>query len=325
MMKRDTKLVLYQTESGSVEVRLDESKDNVFLTQQQVGELFDVQKAAISKHVNNIFKSGELDKKSTVSKMETVHKEGNRLIKRNIEYYNLDVILSVGYRVNSKKATIFRQWATKVLKQHMLSGYTINRRRLAGNYAKFQEALGSVKKFLPATDKLKTSDVLDLINMFASTWLSLDAYDKASLPKGGNIKKRISVTSEELSQALLNLKETLQREGTATDIFGQVKRDGEIDSIIRNVFQSYGGKDLYPTLEEKAANLLYFIAKGHPFLDGNKRSAAFAFIWFLRKSGILSIAKITPEALTALTLLVAESNPKDKEKIIGLVLMLIKD
>ena len=318
-------IVIYQTKSGAIEFKGDFGKDTIWANLQQIADLFETDKSGISRHIKNIYDSGELGKKATVAIFATVQKEGDRKIKRNIEYYNLDVILSVGYRVNSKKATIFRQWATKILKQHMLSGYTINRRRLAGNYAKFQEALGSVKKFLPATDKLKTSDVLDLINMFASTWLSLDAYDKASLPKGGNIKKRISITSEELSQALLNLKETLQREGTATDIFGQVKRDGEIDSIVGNVFQSYGGKDLYPTLEEKAANLLYFIAKGHPFLDGNKRSAAFAFIWFLRKSGILSIAKITPEALTALTLLVAESSPKDKEKIIGLILMLIKD
>ena len=323
MRRNNTKLVIYQTDKGAVEVKFDESKESVFLTQQQVGELFDVQKAAISKHVNNIFESGELNRKSTVSKMETVGKEGKRWIKRKVEYYNLDLILSIGYRVNSKKATMFRQWAIKVLKQHILEGYTVNRKRLAGNYKQFQEALNSVKRYLPVVDKLKTTDVLDLISMFASTWLSLDAYDKASLPSRGSIRKRISITADELSNALSDLKENLIKQGTATHLFGQGKMEGSIDSIIKNIFQSYDRRDLYPTLEEKAASLLYFIAKGHPFMDGNKRSAAFAFVWFLRRANILNTNEITPEALTALTLLVAESSPKDKDKIIGLVLRLI--
>ena len=241
-----------------------------------------------------------------------------------VVFYSLDVVLAVGYRTNSKIAIDFRKWATKVLRQHILEGYTINRRLISRNYQSYLKAVENVKKYLPVSDKLKTSDVLDLVKMFASTWLSLDSYDKDGLPKKGSTKRQITVTSNDLSEALSNLKESLIKQGIATDLFGQGRQKNDVDSIIKNVFQSYAGKDLYPTLEEKAANLLYFIAKGHPFLDGNKRSAAFAFVWFLRKANILNISEITPEALTALTLLVAESNPKDKGKIIGLILMLIK-
>lgn len=293
-MRIPTKLVLYQTKTGSIEFKGDFEKDTIWANLQQIADLFETDKSGISRHIRNIYNSKELSKRGTVAVFATVQSEGTRKIKRDIEYYNLDVILSVGYRVNSIKATIFRQWATKVLRQHILEGYTINRRRLTGNYQRFQDALDSVKRYLPTTDKLKTSDVLDLIKMFASTWLSLDAYDKAKLPKKGSIRKIISVTAEELSDSLLNLKSNLIQQGIATDIFGQEKGEDSIDSIIKNIFQSYAGEDLYKTLEEKAANLLYFIAKGHPFVDGNKRSAAFAFVWFLQKNNLLNTSEITP-------------------------------
>ncbi len=324
MANGNNKIIVYQGSDGAVEVRFDETRKNIFLTQPQIGKLFDVQKAAISKHVNNIFATRELDRSSTVSKMETVQNEGGRWVKRKIEYYNLDLILSIGYRVNSKKATKFRQWATKTLRQHILQGYTINKKRLTKNYQSFLQAVDNVKKYLPENNELRTSDVLDLVKLFASTWLSLDTYDKSGLPTKGSTKRQIDITSDELTRALFDLKTNLIDLGNATNLFGQGKQGEEIDSIVRNILQSYGKKDLYPTLEEKAAHLLYFIAKGHPFVDGNKRSGAFAFIWFLKKANILNVSKISPEALTALTLLVAESNPKDKEKIIGLILMLIK-
>ena len=317
-------IVIYQAKGGAIEFKGNFQKDTIWASLQQIADLFETDKSGISRHIKNIYDIGELDRKSTVAFFATVQNEGGRKIKRNIEYYDLDMILSVGYRVNSKKATIFRRWATKVLRKHILEGYTVNRRLISRNYRSFTKALEDVKRYLPVSDNLKTSDVLELVKMFASTWLSLDSYDKEGLPKSGSVKRRITVTSNELGEALLDLKTKLITQGNATNIFGQEKRTGETDSIIKNVFQSYGGKDLYPTLEEKAANLLYFFAKGHPFADGNKRSGAFAFVWFLRKAGILDTSKITPEALTAMTLLVAESNPKDKEKIVGLVLMLIK-
>jgi predicted transcriptional regulator len=175
------KVVMYQSSSGAFEVRLDPRQETVFLTQQQVAELFGVQKAAISKHVKNIFATEELDKIATVSKMETVQREGEKRVKREIEYYNLDLILSVGYRVNSTNATKFRQWATKTLRQHILQGYTINEKCIAQNYDEFLQTVETVKKLLPSGDQMKAKDALELVKMFAGTWLSLDAYDKSAL------------------------------------------------------------------------------------------------------------------------------------------------
>jgi prophage maintenance system killer protein/predicted XRE-type DNA-binding protein len=322
--EKQKNLVVYQAPNGAVEVCLDYQKETIFLTQQQVAELFGVQKAAISKHVKNIFISGELEEKATVSKMETVQTEGERTIKRKIDYYNLDLILSVGYRVNSINATKFRQWATKTLRQHILQGYTINKKRIAKNYEEFLKAVESVQKLLPTGGKVKTEDALELIKMFANTWLSLDAYDKSNLPKSGASKKQVKVSAEELAQVIAELKENLLKKKEATEFFAQEREKDAITGIIGSVFQAVFGRDAYETLEEKAAHLLYFFVKNHPFIDGNKRSGAFAFVWFLNKSGILQREKISPEALTALTLLVAESNPKDKARVIGLILQLLR-
>lgn len=254
--------------------------------------------------------------------METVQKEGSRKVKRDIEYYNLDAMLSVGYRVNSKQATQFRIWATKTLKQHLVSGYTINKKRVGANYQKFLQAVSEVKALLPAGNIVDTKDILELINVFASTWFSLDAYDKENLPKKGFTKKQVIFKAEELGGALQDLKKALLTRKQATDLFGQERNKDSIGGIVGNVFQTFGKKDVYPTTEEKAAHLLYFIVKNHPFTDGNKRSGAFSFVWFLKKTGTLK-ASLTPEALTALTLLVAESKSQDKDKVIGLVLLLL--
>ncbi len=319
------KLLVYQTKSGAVEVMINKQKETILLTQQQVANLFDVQKAAISKHVNHIFKTGELEKKSTVSILETVQIEGNRNIKRNVEYYNLDLILSVGYRVNSVSATRFRQWANKILKQHILQGYTINKKRLVKNYDAFLKTIETVKQLLPAKEsQVQTGDALELIKMFANTWLSLSAYDQSKLPKSGTSKKVARFTADELSDALKQLKNTLTKKKEASDLFGRERQADSVGGIVGNVFQGVFGKDVYASNEEKAANLLYFFVKDHPFADGNKRSGAFAFVWFLNRAGLLKKHKLTPEALTALTLLVAESASKDKEKIIGLILQLLK-
>ncbi|PIU14414.1 death-on-curing protein [bacterium (Candidatus Gribaldobacteria) CG08_land_8_20_14_0_20_39_15] len=276
-MKKETrKTIVYQAPSGAVEVRLDEKRETIMLTQQQVGQLFDVQKAAISKHVKNILDTRELDKKSTVSILETVQTEGKRKIIRKIEYYNLDLILSIGYRVNSANATKFRQWATKTLRQHILDGYTINKKRLAKNYEAFLCAVEDVKKLLPAGGQVRAEDALELVKMFALTWLSLDAYDKGSFPKTGATKKQIKVTADSINKALIKLKERLVAQKEASELFGAERMKESVAGIIGNVFQSFGGNDLYPTVEEKAAHLLYFMVKNHPFVDGNKRSGAFA-------------------------------------------------
>jgi prophage maintenance system killer protein len=325
-MRKDNQksIVVYQAPNGAVEVRLDSRKETVFLTQQQVAELFGVQKAAISKHVRNIFDTKELEEKGTVSILETVQIEGKRSIKRNVEYYNLDLILSVGYRVNSANATKFRQWATKTLREHITRGYTLNKKVLAKNYDEFLHAVETVKKLLPADSQFQTADVLELVKLFAGTWFSLDAYDKSSLPKSGLSKKQVYFTAEELSQSLAELKKDLFKKKEASDLFGQERQGEAIQGIVGNVFQTAFGNDAYETVEEKAAHLLYFVVKNHPFTDGNKRSGAFAFVWFLNKAKLLNPARITPEALTALTLLVAESSPKNKEQMIGLVLLLLK-
>ena len=324
MMKNNKqKLIIYQTKSGEIKFRGDFDRDTVWGSLNQIAELFDVQKAEISKHLNNIYKEEELNKKTTVSILETVQREGGRKVKRDIEYYNLDAILSVGYRVNSKQATQFRIWATKTLKQHLLDGYTINKTRIGANYQKFLKAVANVKALLPAGNRLDTKDVLELINAFAETWFSLDAYDMEKFPRDNKTKKQISFTAEELSQALLKFKQELTIKKQATEIFGQERVKDSVNGIVGNVFQSFAKKDLYPNAEDKASHLLYFMVKNHPFVDGNKRSGAFAFVWFLRKSGTLR-ASLTPEALTALTLLVAESCPKDKDKITKLIVLLLK-
>ncbi|MCD6047914.1 MAG: death-on-curing family protein [Gammaproteobacteria bacterium] len=321
--QNQSELIVYQSKSGALELRADKEKETIWLTQQQVADLFDVQKAAISKHIKNIFQSKELEPRATVSKMETVQQEGKRNVKRTIEYYNLDLVLSIGYRVNSKQATHFRQWATQVLKAHMVQGYTLNKDRISKNYNEFLKAVNDVKSLLPANTIVDHDGVLELIKLFADTWFSLDAYDKDQLKIIGTTKRKIKLTAEKLTEALVEFKQALMAKGGATDIFGVERNKNSVESSIGNVMQSFGGEELYPSAEEKAAHLLYFIIKNHPFIDGNKRSGAYAFVWFLRQAKILDISRITPPALTALTLLIAESNPKEKEKMVGLVCALL--
>lgn len=312
-------VVIYQSRNGALELKTDSGKETVWANLMQIANLFDTDKSGISRHINNILKEGELPKTSTVAKFATVQKEGNREITRHIEYYNLDMILSVGYRVNSKQATHFRQWATQTLKKHIVDGYTINRHRIKKNYETFLQAVDDVKKLLPDGFAIDKDDVLELITLFSDTWLSLDAYDKDQLTSYGTTKKKIKLTAEKLSAALLELKQNLMSKGEATDIFGIERSKDSVAGIIGNVMQSFGNEDVYPSVEEKAAHLLYFFIKNHPFTDGNKRSGAYAFIWFLKHTKILDLRKITPPALTALTLLIAESNPKDKDKMTGLI------
>jgi len=322
-MKKE--IIIYQTKQGEIEFKGDIQKETLWANLQQIADLFETNKSGISRHINNIYKSKELERESTVAKIATVQTEGKRTVEREIEYYNLDLILSVGYRVNSKVATKFRQWATKTLRQHIIKGYTINRKQIAKNYKEFLQVVESVKKLLPQGDQLKAQDALELIKLFAQTWLSLDAYDKSKLPKIGISKKQVLITAEELTGALKQLKTDLLKKQEASELFGQERNKDAIAGIVGTVFQSVFGRDAYETLEEKAAHLLYFIVKNHPFVDGNKRSGAFAFVWFLNKAGLLRKEKISPEALTALTLLVAESKPQDKERVIGLILQLLKE
>jgi len=316
-MKKNSPIIVYQANNGAIELPVDAPTQTFWATQAQIAEIFDIERSVATKHINNILKDKEVDEKRNVQKMHIAHSD------KPVAFYSLDIMLAVGYRANSGKAIKFRQWATKILRSHIVDGYTINKKRISKNYKVFLKAVEDVKKLLPSGGVVDAVSAMELVKMFASTWLSLDSYDKAALPKGGVTKKKVEFTAEELNCDLAKLKADLIKKGEATDLFGSVRSGQGLEGIVGNIFQTFGGKDLYPTVEEKAAHLLYFVVKNHPFADGNKRSGAFSFVWFLRQAGILNPARLSPEALTALTLLVAESDPKEKEKMVGLVLLLL--
>ena len=281
--KSQQQLVIYQGKSGAIEFRGDFDKEEnvIWANLNQIAELFGRDKSVISRHLKNIFSSGELKRDMVVAKIATTTKHGaikGKTQTKSVDYYNLDVILSVGYRVDSKVATEFRKWATKTLKQHLLEGYTVNKKRIGQNYEKFMQAVADVKALLPSGSKVTTEDVLELINAFAGTWFSLDAYDTDTFPKTGSIKKKVVFTASELSEALLELKQNLINKKQATDLFGQERNKDTVEGIIGNVLQTASGKDVYPSAEKKSAHLLYFMIKNHPFTDGNKRSGAFSFV-----------------------------------------------
>ena len=322
-MKKNHAVIIYQAKSGAIEFKQDMSQETIWATQAQIAEIFNTTPQNITLHLKNIYKEGELSRVATCKESLQVQKEGNRLIRRRQQLYNLDTIISVGYRISSKMGTRFRQWATKTLRAHIVDGYTINRKRITRNYDVFLKAVEDVKKLLPSGGAFDAASAMELVKIFASTWLSLDSYDKEALPKGGVTKKKVEFTAEELQRDLFKLKTDLVKRRQATDLFGMVRGGQSFEGIVGNIFQTFGGKDLYPTIEEKAAHLLYFVVKNHPFADGNKRSGAFSFVWFLKQARILNPARLTPEALTALTLLVAESDPREKDKMVGLVLLLL--
>lgn len=306
-------LVIYRSKNKDIELNVKIDKETVWLTQAQMTKLFGRDRTVITKHINNIFRETELVEKSNVQNLHIANSD------KPVKMYNLDVVISVGYRVKSHEGTRFRQWATKILKDHILNGFTINRQRIQTNYSEFLKAVNDVKDLIPDGSIIDKENILELIKFFADTWFSLNAYDKDILIPSGTTKKKIKLTAKKLSTALKTLKQSLVSKGEATEIFGIEKTKHSVEGIVGNVMQSFDGNELYPSIEEKAAHLLYFIIKNHPFVDGNKRSGAYAFVWFLGQAKALNLSRITPPALTAITLLIAESNPKDKEKMIGLI------
>lgn len=310
-------VVIYQAKSGAIELRGDFTRETVWATQAQIVSLFRVDQSVVSRHIRNIFKDREIEEKSNMQKMHIANSD------KPVVFYSLDVILGVGYRTNSKVAIEFRQWATKTLRSYIVDGFAINKQRIAKNYSQFLGVVDDIKKLLPSPSAVDPKDAVELISLFADTWLSLDAYDRELLPKGKLTKKKVALTSEKIARDLSELRTTLMQKGEATDVFGNERSAGSVDGIVGNVMQSFGGQELYPTVEEKAAHLLYFMVKNHPFTDGNKRSGAFAFVWFLKQASMLDVGKITPSALTALTVLVAESDPSHKDKTVKLILNLI--
>ncbi len=264
-------IILYMAKHGpQVEVRLE--GDTIWLSQAQIAELFGSERSVVTKHFKNIFTSGELDEKSNVQKMHIANSD------KPVGFYSLDAVISVGYRVNSKQATEFRIWATGVLRDHITKGYTIHRKQIGKNYDAFMKSVADIQALLPEHVVLDPKNILELIKEFASTWVSLNAYDKETLTVIGTTKKAIALSGVELKEAIAALRTDLMQKGEATDIFAQEREKGSIEGIVGNVMQSFGGKSVYETAEEKAAHLLYFMVKNHPFTDGNKRSGAFAFV-----------------------------------------------
>lgn len=317
---------IYENEKGTIEVRLEQ--DTVWLSQEQMCRLFEVQKAAVSKHLKNIFDSGELDRAATVSKMETVQQEGKRRVKRNIDHFNLDAVISVGYRVNSARATRFRQWASRILREHLTQGYTLNRQRLEENSRELEEALLLVKKTAQNPELLADigRGLVDIVTRYAQTFLLLQRYDEGLLTEprqqmGGTLLKL-----DEAREVLAGLKKELLARGEATSLFAQERGDA-FAALLGNLDQTIFGEPAYPSIEIKAAHLLYFVIKNHPFSDGNKRSGAFLFVDFLSRNGRLLDGNGNPVlndlGLAALALLVAESAPAQKETIIRLIMNML--
>ena len=326
--KNNSQVVLYKAEDGksTFDVKLD--LETVWLSLNQMAELFETTKQNISLHINNVFKEKELIRVSTVKKYLTVQKEGEREIERNIEYFNLDVIISVGYRVKSLRGTQFRIWATNTLKQHLVQGYTINEKRLKEQSNKIIELQKNVSYLSRTAESLAlTSDeaqgIIKVISDYTHALNILDGYDYNNL-KISNTSKREKFRLN-YSDAL-NFIESLKTKFGNSELFGKI-RGGSLDSSINTIYQTYGKKKLYPSIEEKASNLLYFLIKNHPFVDGNKRIAASFFIYFLAKNNVLYKAdgskRIADNALVALCLLIAESKPSDKGIIVKVVINLI--
>lgn len=318
-MKKTTqpKTIIYQAKNGAIDLKGDVLQDTIYANLNQIAAIYGRDKSVISRHIKNIFKSAELLEEEVVAKIATTATDGKTYI---VEYFNLDMLISIGYRVDSKEATKFRIWATKTLKQHITKGFTVDKKKIAKNYQEFNQILQDLKIILPKSDKkVENSSLIDLISTYAKTWLSLDSYDKNLLLDKGKTKSEIKIEFSELYQDLQKFKQELIKKKQATELFARQKNENALEGIFYNIFASFGGKDLYRTSEEKAAHLLYFIIKNHPFIDGNKRSAAFSFIYYLKKLKLLK-DNLNAETLTLLTILIAESDPKNKEKMIALTL-----
>ncbi|MGQ0621381.1 MAG: RhuM family protein [Panacagrimonas sp.] len=323
-----TEIQIY--DNGEVELEVRYQSETLWLNLGQIADLFGVQKPGVSKHLRNIFTSGELSPEATVSRMETVQAEGGRTVRRNRDWYNLDAIISVGYRVNSAKATRFRQWATGVLRQHLTQGYSLNRQRLESNARELDAALQLVRKAMQAP-QLTADDgrgLLDIVTGYAQTFLLLQRYDEGLLTDppaqpGGTLP-----TVAEARRALALLKASLINKGQATALFAQERVGDGLAALLGNLDQTALGDPVYPSIEAKAAHLLYFVIKNHPFVDGNKRSGAYLFVDFLHRNGRLLDTRtgqplINDLGLAALALLVAESPAQHKDTMVRLIMNML--
>lgn len=324
----DNPVVIYEGDGEIVEVRLDAVQDTVWLTQRQIADVFDTSSNNIGMHLKNIYRDEELTEDATTEDSSVVRQEGKRRVTRRVKLYNLDAIISVGYRINSRRAVHFRQWATRVLREHLTQGWTLNRQRFEANARELEAALALVRKAAqsPALDTDSGRGLVDIMARYAQTFLLLQRYDEGLLTDpqaqpGGHLP-----SVEQARTALNNLKAELIAKGEATDLFARERGDG-LASLLGNLDQSVFGEPAYPSIEAKAAHLLYFVVKNHPFTDGNKRSAAFLFVDFLHRNGRLLNAAGEPVinaiGLAALTLLVAESDPVNKDTMIRLIMNML--
>ncbi len=322
--KTKGEIIIYKTKDGKTALDVNLCEESVWLTQKQISELFRTERSVITKHVRNIFKDNEVDEKSNVHYLHIANSD------KPVKFYNLDIILAIGYRVNTSSGIHFRKWVTKTLKDHILRGFTINRKRLNEKGLKeFEQAISLIKRTIET--KQLTGDeskgLLKVITDYANSWILLQQYDENKLEISKTHKIKYSLDYNSSQNAILELKINLLKKKEASVLFGQEREEG-LKSIVGNIKQSFGGKEIYPSIEEKAAHLLYFVIKNHPFVDGNKRIGSFLFIVFLARNKFLlnrkGNKKFNDNALVALALLVAESNPKQKDIIVKLIVNFIK-
>lgn len=318
-------IIIYQTSDGQTELDVRLEGDTVWLSQSQLAQLLQVRPQNITMHIRNVYKEGELERSATCKNFLQIQNEGGRLITRNIKFYNLDVIISVGYRVKSLQATQFRIWANRVLKEYLIKGYAINRNAKQEQLDELKRTISVMSNVLAAKSVTKDEAVglLKVISDYAYGLDTLDRYDYQQLEIADTTpEEKFRATYDNAMQALQMLKEQFG----ASELFAREK-DSSFRSTMGAIYQTFGGKDLYPSVEEKAANLLYLTVKNHSFSDGNKRIAAFLFLWFMEKNGILyredGSRLIDNNTLVALTLMIAESRTEEKDVMTKVVVNLI--
>lgn len=317
---------IYRSLDGSIQLNVKLENDTVWLTQSQMAELFGVDRTSIVRHIRNIYKSEELDQNSTCAKNAQVRTEGHRSILREIPYYNLDMIISVGYRVNSKNATSFRRWATSVLKQYIIKGYAINQQIKLDRYNELKDVVRLMSRTVGLQEKVTSEEYGGLFNVISDYVYALDTldhydYQSLSIQKITKIEP-FRATYDNAMEAINALKEKFG----GSQWFANEK-DDSFKSSIGQIYQTFGGEDLYPSVEEKAAMLLYLVVKNHSFSDGNKRIAAILFLWFLNNNHVLYAEdghkRIADNTLVALTLMIAESRTEEKDVMVKVVVNLI--
>jgi death-on-curing family protein len=333
-MESKGEIIIYKAENGKNKLEVYLEGESVWLTQQQMAILFKKTKQNISHHINQVFHQKEVERKSTVKKYLTVQKEGKRMISREVEHYNLDVIISVGYRVNSLQGTRFRIWASSILKNYLVKGFAANEKRLLQHREQIQEIYRTIEVIRDSIDKKdlsndETKALFEIISNYTRSFILLNKFDNNSLEaKSLNTNVIYEIQHEEAMAAIQQLKNDLISRNEASPLFGRLK-DEQFKGILKSISQTFDKKFLYPSIEERAAHLLYFIIKNHPFTDGNKRIGAFIFIWFLERNKHLLTKtgkqKINDNALVAIALLVAQSNPDHKDIMIKLVVNLVNN